>query len=223
MGSPWSTATTHRGRSCRPSALSPNPFQPKHAVRLRMPRRSASWRSGRPVEAAGTDDPGDMGAGRQTLPGMARMRAGCPPRAESMSVTLSSTTRNRPAASRHAVEIRPYVPSRPLLRRSRNRGRSSRWWVLGLPHAKKSNQSSQAAMPRCGQPMTALAFILKKNLIERILRHIGEDTTSKVSPSDYSEEAVYANLGYAIACPQCAIISVLAKYSPRHIDVSGNR
>jgi hypothetical protein len=38
--------------------------------------------------------------------------------------------------------------------------------------------------PRCGQPMRIIAFILERPVIERILDHIGEPTTSPpVSPA----------------------------------------
>ncbi len=44
-----------------------------------------------------------------------------------------------------------------------------------LPYRSRSSCS-----PRCGQAMKILAFILDREVIERILRHIGEDTTPVV-------------------------------------------
>jgi hypothetical protein len=51
---------------------------------------------------------------------------------------------------------------------------ASRSWALLLA---RIYENRPLQCPRCGQPMTILAFILEKEVIERILHHIGEDST----------------------------------------------
>ncbi len=51
---------------------------------------------------------------------------------------------------------------------------ASRSWAMLLARIYE-NRALQC--PRCGQAMTILAFILEKEVIERILHHLGEATT----------------------------------------------
>ena len=49
---------------------------------------------------------------------------------------------------------------------------------------KEQNKIEQYRCPRCGGPMRIIAFILEREAIERILRHIGEETEPPaVSPA----------------------------------------
>jgi hypothetical protein len=52
---------------------------------------------------------------------------------------------------------------------------ASRSWAMLLA---RTYENRPLQCPRCGQAMTTLAFILDREVIERILHHIGEDTTS---------------------------------------------
>jgi len=51
---------------------------------------------------------------------------------------------------------------------------ASRSWALLLA---RIYENRPLQCPRCGQAMTILAFILDREVIERILRHIGEEPT----------------------------------------------